>query len=538
MQSGDNTEKFENATKVTPKALAQIKTIISKLSTARSRGVKPVSVSQQVLHAQLMYQMYKSTEKSYESYELIAENLNALKKSNKNPEDENEGSNTSIPPISSLSSNISDLEYSDERNKQGDIPKLEQTLKQTLKQMSGPRDISMARKVLQTALDSVDDKVELTFEGHSILAGEMKWLLDNNQGSENQDSDVQNNESLKRGEAPLIEYSDVNNNDLFESEVSKLVENDPKLGKRLNQLLGGGNDFMNKYLSSLSTKIQEGEPLPSLSDLLNGMSSFADELALQEAGGELGASSTKTQESEPAVKQTLSQFFPNGVKKIISQVSNVSEPLGSLLNVPKLVEALRNILSKDGNGNANKASYQQKAVDENRGVYFSQNPSEDKIYTKVSRVYDLNKLLDILPSLPLYEKQIQSIVKFMQKQEGEALSEFNILLDNSRNDNPLVSKIKDMVEDHYLEGGEIVVGDERVVDAVAEAKNTLSSYSDSAEDFANANNHLLPSVNNSATRAASQLQQSSASENKDARHEDENINKNPDQSRQGGPSAP
>ena len=70
----------------------------------------------------------------------------------------------------------------------------------------------------------------------------------------------------------------------------------------------------------------------------------------------------------------------------------------------------------------------------------------------------------------------QSIVKFMQKQEGEALSEFNILLDNSRNDNPLVSKIKDIVQDHYLEGGEIVVGDERVVDAVAEAKNTLSQF--------------------------------------------------------------
>ncbi|MEC7030989.1 MAG: hypothetical protein VXW87_04945 [Pseudomonadota bacterium] len=534
MQSDGNTENFENATKVTPAALARIKTIISKLSTARSRGVKPVSDSQQIQYAQLMYQMYKSTEKSYESYELIAENLNALKERYKNPEDENEGSNTSIPPISSPSSNISDLEYPDERYKQGDIPKLEQTLKQ----MSGPRDISMARKVLQTALDLVDDSVELTFEGHSILAGDMKWLLDNNQGSENQDSDVQNNESQKRGEAPLIEYSDVNNNDLFESEVSKLVENDPKLGKRLNQLLGGGNDFMNKYLSSLSTKIQEGEPLPSLSDLLNGMSSFADELALQEAGGELGVSSTKTQESEPAVKQTLSQFLPNGVKKIISQVSNVSEPLGSLLNLPKLVEALRNILSKDSNGNANKARYQQTAVNENRGVYFSQNPSEDKIYTKVSRVYDLNKLLDILPSLPLNEEQIQSIVKFMEKQEGEALSKFNVLLDDSRDDNPLVSEIKDMVQDHYLEGREIVVGDERVVDAVAEAKNTLSLYSDSAEDFANDNNHLLPSVKNSATSAVSQLQKSSASENEDARHKDENINQNPDQSGPSGPSGP
>lgn len=349
--------------------------------------------------------------------------------------------------------------------------------------MSGPNDMGMARKVLQGTLVLVDDSVELTFEGHSILAREMKFFLNNNQVSENKASDVQNNESQKRdikGEAPLIEYSDVNNNALFESEVSKLVENDPTLGKRLNPLLGGGNDFMNKYLSSLSIKIQEGEPLPSLIDLLNGMSSFVEDLALQEAGGELGASSTKTKESEPAVKHNLIQVFLHGVKKIISQVSNVSGPLGSLLNFPKLVEAWRNILSNDSNGNANKARDQQTAVSENGSVYISQNPSElrlaNEIFIKVSDVSGLNKLLDVLPSFPLNEKQIQSIIEFMEKPEGK-VSKFDVLLDNSMGDNSLVSKIKDMVQedmvqDHYLEGGEIVVGDERVVHAVAEAKNT------------------------------------------------------------------
>lgn len=87
-------KKSKLTQQVTSEALARIKTIISELSTARSRGVNPVSVSKQDQHAQNMYKMYKSTEQSYESYMLTEERLKALKNTNKE-------SNTSIPPISS-----------------------------------------------------------------------------------------------------------------------------------------------------------------------------------------------------------------------------------------------------------------------------------------------------------------------------------------------------------------------------------------------------------------------------------------------------
>ena len=88
---------------------------------------------------------------------------------------------------------------------------------------------------------------------------------------------------------------------------------------------------------------------------------------------------------------------------------------------------------------------------------FDQNPSKltesDQISDRLSNVSDLNELLDILPSLPLNEKQIQSIVEYSKKSENKALSDFEKDLDDNGENSPLVSKIKDMVKDHYLEGG-------------------------------------------------------------------------------------